>query len=143
MKIIMCFLVFVALTLSMPSATAQGPTVTSVEAQFDTTKDNKNGNSKLDLYLKNVSGQEVGKSEGNEGIWDKHSTHTVALQIKGNPTKADVEKGSILLTFHPQGADTWKFNYKVTLSFSDGSSITKELFGGILTEYKTSRADPL
>jgi hypothetical protein len=130
--------------IAFPSAGfAQEPTLTSVEAKFDTTTDNKNGDSKLDVYIKNREGQEVAKSEGNEGVWDKHSSHSVTLQVEGNPTKATVVKGSILLTFHPHGADDWKFNYKVTLTFSDNSSITKELFGGVLTQYNTARKDPL
>jgi hypothetical protein len=122
---------------------AHEPTLTSVEAKFDTTTDNKNGDSKLGVYIKNREGQEVAKSEGNEGVWDKHSSHSVTLQVEGNPTKADLVKGCILLTFHPHGADDWKFNYEVTLTFSDNSSITKELFGGVLTQYNTARKDPL
>jgi hypothetical protein len=143
MKSIMFYLAIIAMAVSASAVFAQEPTLASVEAQFETTKDNKNGSSKLDVYLKNDNGHEVAKSEGNEGVWDKHSTHTVSLEIEGSPTKAQVDKGSILLTFHPQGADTWKFNYKLKLSFSDGSSITKELLGGILTEYMTTRTDPL
>jgi hypothetical protein len=65
------------------------------------------------------------------------------LQVEGNPTKAEVAHGSVVLTFRPRGGDTWKFNYKVTLTFSDKSSITKELFGGVLTQYNTARKDPL
>jgi hypothetical protein len=125
------------------AAFAQEPTLTSVEAKFDTTKDDKNGDSKLDVYVKNRDGQEVAKSEGNEGVWERHSSHSVTLQVEGNPTKAEVAHGSVVLTFHPRGGDTWKFNYKVTLTFSDNSSITKELVGGVLTQYKTARTDPL
>jgi hypothetical protein len=143
MKTIMCCLGLFVVAVFTSAAFAQGPTLTSVEAKFDTTTDNKNGDSKLDVYVKNRDGQEVAKSEGNEGVWDKHSSHSVTLQIDGNPTKAGVAKGSILLTFHPRGGDTWKFNYEVTLKFSDNSSITKELFGGVLTQYNTARTDPL
>ena len=143
MKTMMCCLALVAMTVFPSPAFAQEPTLTSVEAKFDTTKDDKNGDSKLDVYVKNRDGQEVAKSEGNEGVWERHSSHSVTLQVEGNPTKAEVAHGSIVLTFHPRGGDTWKFNYKVTLTFSDKSSITKELFGGVLTQYKTVRTDPL
>jgi hypothetical protein len=88
-------------------------------------------------------GQEVGKSEGNEGVWDKHSSHSFTLPIEGNPTKAEVAKGSILLTFHPRGGNTWKFNYKVTLKFSGDSLIRKEVYGCVMTQYNTARTDPL
>ena len=37
------------------------------------------------------------------------------------------------------------FTYKVTLKFSEDSSITKEVFGGVLTQYNTAprQASPL
>jgi len=136
-------LAFVAMTVFASAAFAQGPTLTSVEAKFDTTKDNKKQDTKLDVYLKDRDGQEVGKSEGNEGLWDKNSTHSLTLEIEGNPTKAEVAHGNISLTFHPNGGNTWKFNYQVTLRFSDLSSITKEVFGCALTQYNTARTDSL
>jgi hypothetical protein len=143
MKTIMCCLALVTMAMFTSAAFAQEPTLTSVEAKFDTTKDSKKQDTKLDVYLKNRDGQEVGKSEGNEGLWDKNSTHTIPLQIEGNPTKADVAKGSVSLTFHPHGGNTWKFNYKVILKFSDDSMILKEVYGCVLTQYNTARADSL
>jgi hypothetical protein len=143
MKTIMCCLALAAMAVFSSAAFAQEPTLTSVEAKFDTTTGNKKQDTKLDVYLKNRDGQEVGKSEGNEGLWDKHSSHSVTLQIEGNPTKAEVVHGRVSLTFHPSGGDTWKFNYKVTLKFSDDSSITKEVFGCVLTQYNTARTDAL
>jgi hypothetical protein len=143
MKLIMYGLAMVAMTVFPSSASAQGPMLTSVEAKFDTTTSDKKQDAKLDVYLKNRDGQEVGKSEGNEGLWEKHSTHTVMLQFEGNPTKAEVVHGSVSLTFHPNGGDTWKFNYQVTLKFSDDSSITKQVFGNVFTQYNTARTDPL
>jgi hypothetical protein len=143
MKTIMCCLALAAMAVFTLAAFAQEPTLTSVEAKFDTTTDNKKQDTELDVYLKNRDGHEVAKSEGNESLWDKHSSHSVTLQIEGNPTKADVAHGSVSLTFHPRGGNTWKFNYKVTLKFSDDSSITKEVFGCVLTQYNTARTDPL
>ena len=109
MKTIMYCLALVAMAGFTSAAFAQEPTLTSVEAKFDTTTDDKKQDTKLDVYLKNRVGQEVAKSEGDEGVWDKHSTYT----------------------------------YKVTLKFSEDSSITKEVFGGVLTQYNTARTDPL
>jgi hypothetical protein len=143
MKTITCCLALAAMAVLTSAAFAQEPTLTSVKAMFDTTTNNKKQDTKLDVYLKNQNGQEVGKSEGNEGFWDKHSTHIAMLQIEGNPTKAEVEHGSVSLTFHPDGGNTWKFNYRVTLKFSDGSSITKKVYGMVLTQYNTARTDSL
>jgi hypothetical protein len=52
MKTIMCCLALVAMTAFPSAAFAQVPTLTSVKAKFDTTTDNKNGDSELDVYIK-------------------------------------------------------------------------------------------
>jgi methionine-rich copper-binding protein CopC len=126
---------------SQEAAATQEPTLTSVEAKFDTTTDNKDQQTKLDVYLKNSGGQEVAKAEGNEGRWNKNSTHTVALQLEGNATKAEVANGTVSLTLHPQRRNKWSFNYKVTLKFSDDSVITKDFNGCLLTEHDPGRKD--
>ena len=143
MKTIMYCLALVALAVFTSAAFAQEPTLTSVEAKFDTTTDNKDQQTKLDVYVKTNDGHEVAKSEGNEGRWDKNSSHTLTLQIEGSPSKAEVWNGSISLTLHPHGADKWEFNYKVTLKFSDNSIITKELNGCVLTQNDATRTDSL
>ena len=143
MKTIMCCLALVAMAVFTSAAFAQEPTLTSVEAKFDTTTHNKNSNSKLDVYFKTSGGHEVAKSEGNEGRWNKNSSHTLTLQIEGSPTKAEVWNGAVSLTLHPHGADKWEFNYKVTLKFSDDSVITKKLEGCVLTQHDATRTDSL
>jgi len=141
MKKIMSCLAFVALAVFTSGALAQEPTLTSVEAKFDTTTNNKKQDTKLDVYLKNRDGQEVAKAEGNEGRWNKNSTHTVALQVEGNPTKGEVADGNVTLTLHPQRRNKWSFNYKVTFKFSDDSFLTKDFKGCYLTDHDPARTD--
>jgi hypothetical protein len=121
----------------------QEPILTSAEAKFDTTTDNKDQETKLDVYIKDSDGQEVAKSEGNEGRWNKNSTHTVALLVEGSPTKGQVMNGTVTLTLHPQRRNKWSVNYKVTLKFSDDTYITKEFTGCYLTEHDPARTDSL
>jgi len=139
----MSCLALVALAVFTSAAFAQEPILTSAEAKFDTATDNKDQQTKLDVYVKASDGHEIAKAEGNEGRWNKNSTHTVTLQVEGNPTKADVAKGTVLLTFHPRGSNKWDFNYKVILRFSDDSYIIKELEGCELTQYNVARTDSL
>jgi len=56
MKTIMCCLALVALAVFTSAAFAQEPTLTSVEAKFDTTTDNKDQQTKLDVYVKTSDG---------------------------------------------------------------------------------------
>ena len=155
MKTIMSCLALVALAVftsaafaqepapAQQPAAAQEPTLTSAEVKFDTTTDNKDQQTKLDVYVKDSDGQEVAKAEGNEGRWNKNSTHTVTLLIEGSPTKAQVANGSVTLTLHPQRRNKWSFNYKVTLKFSDDSVITKKVEGCVLTQHDATRTDSL
>ena len=143
MKTIMSCLALIALAVFTSAAFAQEPTITSAEVKFDTTTDNKDQQTKLDVYVKTSDGHEVAKSEGNTGRWNKNSTHTVTLQVEGNPTKEEIANGSVSLTLHPQRRNKWSFNYKVTLKFSDGTFIIKDYDGCFLTEHDPTRTDSL
>ena len=143
MKKIMCCLALVALAVFASNAFAQEPTLTSVVVKFDTAQHNKNSDSKVDIYIKTGGGVEVAKSEGNEGNWSKNSAHTVTLQVESNPEKRDFANGNVVLTLHPRKNDEWKFNYKVTLTFSDGSVVNKEFNSCVLTQRDPARTDPL
>jgi len=143
MKKIMSCLALAALAVFTSAAFAQEPTLTSAEVKFDTTTDNKDQQTKLDVYVKTSDGHEVAKAEGNEGRWNKNSTHTVTLQLEGSPTKEEVANGSVTLTLHPQRRNKWSFNYKVTLKFSDDTVIIKDLNGCFLTEHDPARTDSL
>jgi hypothetical protein len=143
MKKIMSCLALAALAVFTSAAFAQEPTLTSAEVKFDTTTDNKDQQTKLDVYVKTSDGHEVAKAEGNEGRWNKNSTHTVTLQIEGNPTKGGVANGSVALTLHPQRRNKWSFNYKITLKFSDDTTIEKEYTGCYLTDHDPARTDSL
>ena len=52
-------------TVAQDPAPDQEPTLTSAEVKFDTTTDNKDQQTKLDVYVKTSDGHEVAKSEGN------------------------------------------------------------------------------
>jgi hypothetical protein len=143
MKTIISCLALVALAVFTSAAFAQEPTITSAEVKFDTTTDNKDQETKLDVYVKTSDGHEVAKSEGNTGRWNKNSTHTVTLEVEGHPTKGEVANGSVSLTLHPQRRNKWSFNYKVTLKFSDGTFIIKDYDGCFLTEHDPTRTDSL
>ncbi len=141
MKKIMSCLALAALAVFTSAAFAQEPTLTSADVKFNTTTDNKDQQTKLDVYVKTSDGHEIAKAEGNEGRWNKNSTHTVTLLVEGNPTKGEVANGTITLTLHPQRRNKWSFDYKVTLKFSDDSFITKDFKGCYLTDHDPARTD--
>ena len=131
------------MALFTSAAFADEPTLTNAEAKFDTTTNSKNRDTKLDVFVKNSDGNKVAKSKDNGGRWDRNSSHTVSLQVEGNPTKADAENGTVRLALYPNKNNKWAFNYKLTLKFSDDSVITKELKGCVLTQSDATRTDSL
>jgi len=143
MKTVIYCLALVAMAGFTSAAFAQEPTLTSAQVKFDTTRDDKKADTKLDVYLKTNDGHQVAKSEGNEGRWKNNSSHTTTLEVEGSRTKAEVENGSVSLTLHPNGDDKWEFNYRVTLKFSDGSVIRKHFTGCVLTQDSPTRTDVL
>jgi hypothetical protein len=128
---------------ALQPAPAEEPTLISADVKFDTTTDNKDQQTRLDVYVKTSHGHEVAKSEGNTGRWNKNSSHTVSLQVEGDRTKEAIRNGSISLTLHPEKNDSWDFNYKVTLKFSDGTFMTKDFHGCVLSNHDPSRTDTL
>ena len=143
MKVIMYCLALVAMAGFASAAFAQEPILTSSQVKFNTTNDNKNANTKLDVYVKTSDGHQFAKAEGIGGRWNNNSSHTITLKVEGSPTKAEVENGSVTLTIHPNGDDKWEFNYRVTFKFSDGSVIRKEIKGCVLTQDDATRTDSL
>ena len=149
MKKIMCCLALAAMAVFTSGAFAQDaaqagePTLTSAEVKFDTTTNNKDQKTGMDVYIKTSHGREAGKSENNRGRWERNSTHTVTIQIESNRTKEEVANGSVTVRIHPQHRDDWAFNYKVNLTFSDGSTIIREFTGCDLTQHDPARTDSL
>src|ERR1035438_279632 len=110
---VLAMAVFTSTTFAQDTAPAtapDSPTLTSVQVKFDTTTDNKNPDSLLDVYIKTNHGHEIAKSEGNRGVWDNNSTHTLTLEVEGVKTREQVRDGNVALAFHPHGADKWNFN---------------------------------
>src|SRR5579863_2254622 len=77
-------------------ATPDQPTLTSVEVKFDTGRENKNSDSLLDVYIKSNHGNEIAKSEGNRGVWDKNSSHILTLEVEGIKTKEQLRNGTVV-----------------------------------------------
>ena len=143
---VLAMAVFTSTTFAQDPAPAPAlpePTLTSVEVKFDTGRDDKNSDSLLDVYIKSNHGHEIAKSEGNRGGWSNNSSHVVTLAVEGVKTKEQLTDGTVVLTFHPHGADHWKFSYKVTLKFSDNSSVIKEFNDCELTQHDASRTESL
>lgn len=110
---------------------------------FHSTDDDLNDDTKLFVNIKLSDGTIVATNgpEGTkfpDGIPD-HTTKSIELFLmQFNVTKADLQGGTTEVIIDPNGDDEWKFNYTLTLRFSDNSLLPYEWHGNELEENKTS-----
>ena len=113
---------------------AEDPELTSVVATFDTTTNDKDHDTYLDVHVYNNRGVLIAQKTGIGGHWNDHSTNEVGLDLVNRVKKSDVPAGRVRLTIHPNGNDKWEFNYHVTLTYGDDSATQKGWDGLVLTQ---------
>jgi|SRR5215213_2855370 len=65
----------------------------------------------------------------NYGHFDDHnggSEHTIDLTVNGTLPISAVNNSHLKIEFEPNGDDTWKFHYTLSLKFSNGIVLKKE-----------------
>jgi hypothetical protein len=121
----------------IPDPCSSDPILHTATVTFNTTTDNKDDNTKLDVRLKSVYLWETiayapytyDKSNADE--FAEQSSRQVPLVISSNSLipRSRLMKGRISITIAPQGlitgdgADTWKFNFILDCTFTNGESL--------------------
>src|SRR5262249_22578285 len=108
---------------------------------FDTTTNDKDHDTYLDVSVYNNRGMLIAQLTGIGGHWNDHSTNVVNLDLKNKIKRSDVPAGRVTLTIHPNGNDKWEFNYHVDLNYSDGSVTEKAWSGKVLTQDNATLSD--
>ena len=132
------------LIISSTAATlyaADSPELVSVDATFDTTTNDKDHDTYLDVKVYNNRNVLVAEKTGIGGKWNDHSTNTIALDLKNKVTKSDLPAGKVRLDIHPNGNDKWEFNYHVTITYSDNSVTEKRWDGKVLAQDNPTTID--
>jgi hypothetical protein len=109
-------------------------TVQSVTAVFDTTTNNKNADTCLDVSVYNNVGVLIAQKNCVTGHWNNNSTNSVVLDLKNGLDKSQVPAGSVRLDIHPNGNDKWEFNYHIDIFWSDGSPTQRRWDDKVLTQ---------
>lgn len=114
----------------------------SASATFDTTTNDKDHDTLLDITVLNNQGVVAFNKTGVGGHWNDHSTSVVSLDLKNALRKSEISSGAVRLDIHPNGNDKWEFNYHVNLSFSDNSMAEHRFDGKVLTQDNPTAQDP-
>ena len=126
-----------------PTTTVQAdePVVTSVTATFDTTTNDKDHDTYLDVSVYNNRNVLIAQKTGIGGHWNDHSTNTVTLDLKNALKKSQIPAGNVRLAIHPNGNDKWEFNYHIDITYSDDSVTEKNWDGKVLTQDNATTSD--
>jgi hypothetical protein len=120
---------------------ADEPVVTQVTATFDTTTNDKDHDTLLDVSVYNNRNVLIAQKTGIGGHWNDHSSNTVTLDLKNALKKSQIPAGSVRLVIHPNGNDKWEFNYHIDITYSDDSVTEKNWDGKVLTQDNASASD--
>jgi hypothetical protein len=106
-------------------AASRDAVLVSAVASFHTNDDDKDWDTKLSIYVRNRAGADVAKIENIMGRFPDNSNNgPFGLSVLVNIPKAQIAANSHTdLSIVTVGHDTWRFNYYLTLGFSDSTTL--------------------
>lgn len=110
------------------------PQLVGAGVRFNTTDNDKDGDTLVDVTVTNQSGTVIADKTGISGHYNNNSSTSVALDLRNPVTKSQVSAGTVTVTIHPNGNDHWDFNYELDLTYADGTSTTHNWSGLVLTQ---------
>jgi hypothetical protein len=106
------------------------PTLTNARVAFHTNNEDKDHDTHVTVTVRDSDGVVAARVSNDFGHFDDHGdTGPFALSITNPSTKESLQRGKITIRIDPNGHDTWRFNFFVTLNFSDGSSFSASAEG--------------
>jgi len=100
------------------------PMLTDAEVAFHTNDDNKDGDTQLTVTLRQDSGLVAARVSGNFGGFPNDSDNgPFTLLLENASPKNTLTGGSVVIRIDPQGNDTWRFNFTLDMTFSDGTHL--------------------
>lgn len=112
--------------------------LTRAEFWSHTNNDNKNKDTGVYVYVNGGATalaqiENADDSEKDPTEYKNGSDHTIALTLLSpGSTKDECQNFTVRVKQKPAGEDTWKFNARVTLWFSDGTNLQKTMDGLVL-----------
>ena len=99
-----------------------GPTLQEASISFHTNDDDKDPDAKVTVTVKDFNNNPVALLSDTLGHFDDHSDNgPFRLPVLSNSSREQVRRGRVEIRIDPHGNDTWKFNFDLLLTFSDGT----------------------
>ncbi|KAM7214554.1 hypothetical protein V8F06_010036 [Rhypophila decipiens] len=111
------------------------PTLTAASITFHTNDEDKDYNSHLTITLKD-STKTISATVDSDFVHfdDDHNYGPYNLELFYPSTRSEVRAGTVTLRLDPKGHDTWRFNWQMTLTFSDGTRMRAQAGGCELSQ---------
>ncbi|KAK4206541.1 hypothetical protein QBC37DRAFT_380982 [Rhypophila decipiens] len=110
-------------------------TLTAVSITFHTNDEDKDGDSHLTITLKD-SVKTISATIDSDFVHfdDDHNYGPYNLDVFYPSTRSEVRAGTVTLRLDPKGHDTWRFNWQMTMTFSDGTRMRAQAAGVELSQ---------
>jgi len=101
---------------------------------FNTTDEDKDHDTALTVMVTDYDQQNVASAWGCYGHFNDRSTYTIQMTVLNQAPMDLLDRGTIRIHIDPNGHDTWRFNYILTLLFDDGSSYSSDAYDTELSQ---------
>jgi hypothetical protein len=99
------------------------PALVGAKVSFHTNDEDKDGDTNITVTVQQSNGIIAARVDDSFGGFPNDSDKgPYCLTIMNAGPKSAVAGGSVTVRIDPNGDDTWRFNFSITLLFSDGSS---------------------
>lgn len=99
--------------------------------RFHTNDDDKDWDTRVTIGVYERNGTEAAYLDGDlAGFPDQSDSSVYYLTLlDGNATPDTLRGGTVKIHIQPNGHDTWKFDFHLTLGFGDGSGLGADNYG--------------
>jgi hypothetical protein len=111
------------------------PTLRNATIEFHTNDDDKDGDTHVTVTVRDNNNIIAARVDSDFGHFDDNSDNGPFGLIIRNPSQsANLQSGTVAIHIDPNRHDTWKFNFYLDLAFDDGSHLSGEADGLVLSQ---------
>jgi hypothetical protein len=109
----------------LPTAKAVlAPTLVNASIEFSTLDDDKDQKTLLTVTVVDFERVVAARVASRFGQFVDHTeSGPLNLQVLNASARTSLQRGAVTIRIDPEGDDTWKFNFFLLLTFSDGSTL--------------------
>ena len=110
--------------------------ITGAKIWFRTNDEDKDVDTQVLAYIRSGGGKNAGSLADSLGHFDDGQANgPYDLSVSTSVTAADLSTGVVGVAIVPDSRDTWRFDYELAMTFSDGTSFVIERDGVELSEF--------